>query len=266
MLTLLLTASISRGQNEIGPGPNSPARQFSRNSTEPSSGPYSDAADPSRNMTYATEPPVREGQFLRPPERYTGPGDPLFQSSWQNRPLDVSVFVGSMQGDTLIAGFEQQGLNIFGGLRLGWDFDHYWGGELRFAWTSLPLKDQVVSASDQHQDSIFYGDVDLLYYPWGDSRWRPFVFLGAGLATFNFTDAIGARHDETLATLPIGGGVKYMVREWLVLRADLTDNIAFGGNSGLDTMNNFSLTGGVELRFGGSRPSYFPWNNRSYFW
>jgi hypothetical protein len=222
-------------------------------------------ADPAHSEQYSSEPPVAAGPFAAHPNRYAGPGDPLFESSWQNRPLDVGVFAGGMQGDKLLDD-EKQGVNVFGGLRLGWDFDHYWGGELRFAWASLPLKDHVVSASDQHQDSIFYGDVDFFYYPWGDSRWRPFVTMGLGLGTFNFTEASGIRHDETLPTLPIGCGIKYMIRDWLVLRADLTDNIAFGGNSGLNTMNNFSITGGVEYRFGGSRPSYFPWYSQPYVW
>ena len=58
--------------------------------------------------------------------------------------------------------------------------------------------------------------------------------------------------------MPIGIGLKYRLHDWLTLRADVTDNLAFG-SSGLATMNNFSFTTGMEFRFGGYHKNYWPW-------
>jgi hypothetical protein len=59
--------------------------------------------------------------------------------------------------------------------------------------------------------------------------------------------------------MPLAIGVKYYCQKWLAARLTLTDNISFG-NSRMRGMNNLSLTGGVEVRYGGPRLSYFPWN------
>ena len=39
--------------------------------------------------------------------------------------------VGGISGDTLIAGQINQNGGFLGGMRLGWDYDHYWGLETR---------------------------------------------------------------------------------------------------------------------------------------
>ena len=49
------------------------------------------------------------------------------------------------------------------------------------------------------------------------------------------------------------------MHEWLVLRFDVLDNLAFGSGR-LGTMNNFSFTTGFEYRFGGEHYNYWPWN------
>jgi hypothetical protein len=193
-----------------------------------------------------------------------GKGHPLEGTSWRNRPLQAGWFVGGLFGDSLIDGRVSQGENLFGGYRVGWDFDHYWGTEARFGFGYLPVSD--VASGDRlpwcRQD---YGDVDLLYYPWGDSRWRPFLSVGVGWSFFHFEDDGGQTIGETLFSAPLGVGVKYLFRRWVALRLTATDNIAFG-NGTLSTMHNWSLTGGAELRFGGPRISYFPYHADRHLW
>jgi hypothetical protein len=65
--------------------------------------------------------------------------------------------------------------------------------------------------------------------------------------------------------MPLGLGLKIYQSPWFTIRFDVTDNISFGGGH-VDAMNNFSLALGVEFRFGGKRPSYFPWTGNTSYW
>ena len=89
--------------------------------------------------------------------------------------------------------------------------------------------------------------------------------IGAGIANYRFEDDRGQRFDEALLGIPIGIGVKYYSRPWLALRLDLVDNFAVG-SAGLETINNFSCTAGVEVHFGGPRKSYWPWYPDRHLW
>ena len=100
-------------------------------------------------------------------------------------------------------------------------------------------------------------DTSLLLYPWGDTRLRPFLSFGVGLAYFNFDD-IGGRQDKFVVDMPAGFGCKYYWNEGLTVRADITDNLVLAGQ-GLSTTNNASFTFGVEVRFGSLR-SLWPWH------
>ena len=51
-------------------------------------------------------------------------------------------------------------------------------------------------------------------------------------------------------------GIKYYFTNWMALRLDIADNLAFG-DAGADSMQNFSITAGTEFRFGGSRRNYY---------
>jgi hypothetical protein len=65
--------------------------------------------------------------------------------------------------------------------------------------------------------------------------------------------------------MPWGIGLKYQIYPWLIMRSEVLDNFAIGSGS-LDTMHNVSGTVSLEVRFGGHRPSYYPWNPSSYVW
>ncbi|MCA9142313.1 MAG: hypothetical protein H6821_15320 [Planctomycetaceae bacterium] len=198
------------------------------------------------------------------PVRSTGIGNPLKGTSWRNRPFHIGWMIGGLIGDTLIDGSVDQKDGLYGGYRLGWDFDHYWGTELRYAFAAQELVDlqgtvPLASGAD------YFWDINLLYYPWGDAEWRPFASVGLGVAAFGFKDANQTQYDEALLTIPIGIGVKHYYRPWLALRTSLVDNLSFG-SQGLDTMHNVSLSFGVEAHFGGPRNTYFPYHGGGMIW
>ena len=190
------------------------------------------------------------------PLRHRGWGEPMLGTSWRNRPFAVDWAFGGMATAGLTENARQTGGTV-GGYRLVYDFDHYWGVEWRHLWASANLRsalDVDYSATTQHQ---FY-DVSLLWYPWGDARWRPYAGLGLGMVNYDFFDGAGLKVDETMLTMPIAGGIKYYVQPWAILRLDLSETIVFAG-SDIDAHAQFMATVGTEFRFGGKRTKYYPW-------
>jgi hypothetical protein len=197
-------------------------------------------------------------------DRFIGWGEPLYGASWLNRPLGAGWFAGFMQGSHPILGLVGQHGGFFGGYRFTWDYDYYYGLEARLGGGAIGLKypgyDYPTATSD-----LYVADINLLYYPLGDARWRPFVSLGLGTTKISFYDREDAYYGGVLVSLPFGVGLKYRWREWLALRCDIMDNLAFGRGP-FNTMNNVSYTGGVEIRFGGLRKTYYPWHPSRQIW
>lgn len=196
--------------------------------------------------------------------RHTDRGVPLEYSSWLNRPYHVDWFLGPLLADNPAGDRVSQTNELLGGLRLGWDFDYYWGLEWRFAWADPNL----VSVSDIEVQSgrYFASDVDLLYYPWGDTKVRPYFLLGLGLNEIDTVrDETGLTQQVTLLGMPLGVGVLFPQTHWLAWRLEILDNLAFG-NDGVDTMNNISFTAGMELRMGARPNSYWPWRSSRNIW
>ena len=185
--------------------------------------------------------------------RHQGIGMPLIGESWRNRPWHGDFMIGGLFLDDLTADQTRSSDGTLTGARLGWDFDHYWGTEFRFA-ASEP---QLIGRSDQA--SVRYADVSVAYYPWGDARIRPFTSLGVGVNTVEFLAANGNPVNETLLSVPVSLGSKYYLKKWLSLRAEVTNNMAFGGKQ-LNSMFSWSVTGGVEMRFGGRQSRYYPYD------
>ncbi len=200
------------------------------------------------------------------PARHVGLGHPLVGTSWRNRPFHVGWLFGEMFGDQLIDDRISQGRNSFGGYRLGWDFDHYWGTEVRFGFSYLDLSDTppLEGVTDRTSRNHFW-DVNLMYYPWGDARWRPFVSLGFGAGNFLYHDETLLAHRETVVTFPLSAGFKYYQHNWMAWRVSVTDQWSLGAN-GINSMHNIALTVGVEVRFGGSRVGYFPYRSGQHIW
>ncbi len=196
--------------------------------------------------------------------RNVGRGIPLKGTSWLNRPYHVDWFLGPLLGDDLISNRVSQENVVFGGVRLGWDFDYYWGLEWRLGWADTSAQFATPQA-EPNEVSYVVSDVDLIYYPWGDSKVRPYFLWGLGVAQVDFLDDQSLNHNATLATMPFGGGVQFHQWPWLVWRLEVLDNLAFGAD-GLSTMNNVSLTAGMEIRLGAKPASYWPWRSSRKVW
>ena len=195
--------------------------------------------------------------------RYIGRGVPLEGTSWLNRPFHADWFVGTLLGDELT---QHVNLNneLFAGVRIGYDFDYFWGLDWRFGWSNPDVDIDGLSTQNRN-GSYFISDVDLKYYPWGDSKVRPFWLMGMGMTHIEFSNLSGVSHNVTLATLPLGVGVEFPQFPWLAWRLEVIDNIAFGAD-GVETLNNFAFTAGMEWRFGAKPQSYWPWRPGRKLW
>jgi len=184
--------------------------------------------------------------------RHIDRGQPLMGTSWTNRPYYVNLFSGAFLANSLNSNTDQTSGTI-SGVRLGWDYDHYWGTEFRLGLGNT----KVAGRSDQVD--IRLADISVAYYPWGDSRWRPYTSVGLGVGNFSFLDQTFQSIDDYSIQIPISIGVKYAFKPWWGLRLDATNYLSMPSND-LEFMNNVSLTGAVEVRFGGRRRSYFPYS------
>lgn len=192
--------------------------------------------------------------------RYRDAGHPLDRESWMNRPFSVGLFAGSLAADDLSSNQIVAGTGFFGGIRFGWDYSYFGGFETRVGWTKVAL-DYPSDPSIVGDGNFLLWDASWLYYPWGDTQWRPFFLVGLGMADMKFINFDGLRDHDVVFGLPIGLGFKYRWDARIAFRFDITDNIAFAAGNGLDDMSHFSFTGAMEWRFGGGpRLSYWPWN------
>lgn len=198
-------------------------------------------------------------RFHWPEGRYTGRGHPLVGTSWRNRPFYFDMFTGGLFGTSSITPYANQGNGMIAGGRFGWDGSHYLGTEFRFATADTSLVNQF-----QRGDLRFY-DASLLYYPWGDSMFRPFAGLGLGVTQYILVDQQGTVIKDATVSMPVSIGMKYYLRQWLTMRVDLTDNLSFGSKF-IHSAHNFSITGGMEIRMGGRRKSYYPFYPSRFLW
>ena len=196
--------------------------------------------------------------------RHVGRGLPMEGTSWRNRPYHVDWFAGPLLSDDLIGNQVAQDNELFGGLRLGWDFDYYWGLEWRFGWSNPNIQYNEPQAVADN-GSYFVSDIDIVYYPWGDSKIRPYMLFGAGLARIDFVNSNNVNFNTTLFTIPFGGGIQFRQTPWLAWRLEFLDNASFGAD-GVDSMNNLSFTVGMEFRMGARPASYWPWRSSRKIW
>lgn len=213
---------------------------------------------------------------------------PMTRESWLYRPLSAGWFMGFMQGNELIDDWVGQDQGFFGGYRFGWDYDPYWGCEMRFGFASVALSDSDRAKAAQEandldrgittDDPYFYRfdtrrdsgirlwDVEMLWYPFGDTYLRPYFLLGLGSARVDFMDRLSDRRIKSVLAMPIAIGFKYRLQDWLALRVEATDNFIAGAGSGFKNLHNFSLTAGLEVRFGGVRTAYWPYYPGRHYW
>lgn len=196
-----------------------------------------------------------------PPRR-----QPMLRESWLFRPFNVSVFEGALFATPPIKPQFHAATGYFTGFRVGWDFATHFGVETRFGFSKVYVLNADVSTLGGYQ-KIFYFDSNLLIYPWGDTRWRPFLSLGGGLADVSVVANNGLNLHPGAFNLPFGGGIKYRYGSRVAFRADIRDNLTFLGGGGLQTLNNLEVLGGIEFHFGGGdRRGYWPWNPSKHWW
>lgn len=179
-------------------------------------------------------------------EQLWRPGDLLDDSYWLRRPWSAGFLVGTMDGDSLTSQVDQ-GSDWLYGFRFGNDFAPHWGWELRNAFFSPELsypRDPSLSATAHN----WFVDVNVLHYPWGDTRLRPFWSIGLGAAQFKFMDQDRYNASEWVVDLPLAIGLKYHWTRWLALRGELSDTIIFGTEH-LNGMNNLSFSLGAEIHW-----------------
>ncbi len=130
--------------------------------------------------------------------------------------------------------------------------EDFWGVEGRFGYSAYGLQDPA-NGVPLRKLTTFLLDTDFLYYPFGDTQWRPFFMLGFGFADYRFTDDNNMQIHQTTLDVPFGIGLKYRHNEQWAFRLDVTDNLTFATGQNISTMNNYSVTGGIEARWGVAR-------------
>ncbi len=228
--------------------------------------------DPSKNLADAGPPPKSYRPFmswLNLRHSYThgrnvGLGHPMVGTSWLNRPYYVGGELGNLWLTESVEPSVSDDVDAFGGVFFGCDWDHYWGSEFALLRATPELINSAAPDADRG-DRLMIWSANLMYYPWGDSWFRPYWRWGIGATELDYPTDTGFRRDETLWTFPIGMGVKYPFRRWLAGRAELTDHWAWG-NDGIATQHNISLTLGLEWHFGAHPRSYWPWHPSRHIW
>lgn len=184
-----------------------------------------------------------------------GIGEPLQSGGWRTQPFSISGFSGATNGGPLIRNHVHEVPSYYGGVNFGWDYDHYWGIEKRLGFGALNL----TNSRDQRLQTglSVTGEYRLMYYPLGDSRWRPFLTTGIGWSDFYFRDDVNHQHLDTLFLFPFGVGIKYLWCDRWALRIDLIDELTLGSHL-TSTFHYVALTAGLEFRYG-QRLLRFPW-------
>ncbi|MEN1678743.1 MAG: outer membrane beta-barrel protein [Planctomycetota bacterium] len=196
--------------------------------------------------------------------RAIGAGEPLRGTSWLNRPIEATAEVGALIMTGPPANDIRAANDLFGAVQLGWDWDHYWGSQLRLGWSTPEMDNPNVQEADL-SDNFLLTDASVVYYPWGDSRTRPYLRAGFGLVDLEFTNSNGERQQENLFTVPLAIGMKRLVKRNLAFRAEFANNVAFGANEA-DGANYITLSVGLEGRFGGKPDGYWAWSPRGGAW
>lgn len=207
----------------------------------------------------------RRQRRFQPWKKFQSLNRPMSGESWLNRPFSAGLFVGALWSSDLIADRVRQEAGPIGGLRLGWDIGYRWGLEFRLAYAQPALSYQP-SVDSTNSNKFLVADWDVLFYPWGDTRVRPYFLAGFGLGNFSYVDATRDRAiNDSMLGIPFGLGLKYRWDQRLVLRGELLDSFLFDGSL-TDSTHNFTLTMGLEWRFGGSHRNYWPYQPSRNVW
>ncbi len=224
-----------------------------------------ESTGPSNAEEVVPLPPVDATPDELPPPALIEASTPMIAAPkefcWRDLPFSGSYQVGWLTGDPFSRSISDIPNGPILAKRYGWDFSDHWGVEARLADAWL-MESRRFNAAAIETESILFGDLSVLFYPLGNAKFRPYMIVGGGVADFKFLDAQGEKTQRGFADVPFGVGVKYPLKDWLILRAELLDSTRVGGDD-LPTMNNVSVTGGAEIRFGDLRKHFMPWRKKT---
>lgn len=236
---------------------------------------------PARRGVFSRQPlRQRLRELYGPPQgRHRGLGQPLTNESWLYRPFNAGWFIGALFGTPMIDGWLGFSSGYLTGFRFGWDQDHYWGLDMQFAYgqsgpwdldksyLAQPNELELQQLLDARRDlDMYQWATSIVYYPWGDARWRPYLSFGIGAARMRFTDPFLVQYDEIFFVLPLALGMKYHWNDCLAMRLECSDSFSIPGRGGLRAVHNLSINYALEIRFGGGRTAYWPWNPGKSYW
>ncbi len=213
-----------------------------------------------------------------------GCGQPLQMRSWQDHPYYFGGFCGWIYGSQLVDNMIDQNSGANGGIKLGYNFNDYWGveGRLHFAsisihetsygkevynaWYAATYPDSPYVPLTTRSNQLTSFDVSVQYFPLGNAKWRPYFTYGLGFTHEAFIDTYGVKNKVNAMCMPLGVGLRYWWNEKLAIQFDILDNVVFA-NGQAKTQNNFAFTVGISYAFGSSgkcRPtSYWPYTPSS---
>ncbi|HVA47134.1 MAG TPA: outer membrane beta-barrel protein [Pirellulales bacterium] len=180
-------------------------------------------------------------------------------NGWRSQPFSISGFAGATNGGPLIRNHVDELPSAYAGANFGWDYDHFWGIEKRLGFGALNLTNGLHQRLPQTGLSVT-GEYRVMFYPLGDTRWRPFLTTGIGWSDFYFYDDFHHRHINTLLSFPFGVGLKYHWSDHWALRIDLMDELTLS-SAQTSTFNYVALTAGLEFRYG-KRLLNMPWHRK----
>jgi|GEM_PF-4183756 len=203
-------------------------------------------------------------------------------ANWRARPFSVGIMAtvnfGSMLEENWISMTQGAGGILF----LNWDASPHWGFATRFSFASIGLSDAPRAktarynaaiaggmdeyAAQKHMESSRAGhwyqwDILAFWYPFGDTRVRPFLGVGLGAAQINYTDAIDVRTNNTAGVIPLMLGLRTRVNDWLAFHLEVGNNFSFGAGRTGRVISNTYIAAGIEFRFGGQRTMYWPYDS-----
>jgi hypothetical protein len=186
-----------------------------------------------------------------------------WSDSWQFFPIHLTKFSGLMQTSEPVHDKIKQGDGSLTGVRLGWDFASHFGVETRVGYARQALRDEAQAGSLAHENFILW-DTDLLFYPFGDRPWRPYLLAGLGVADVKFIDNQSVYWHQTLLAAPVGTGLQYRFNNRAALRLDVIDNMLLrsnAGGGGRHLQHDLSVSFGFEARFAYPHKNYFKYPN-----
>ncbi len=182
---------------------------------------------------------------------------PVVSEPWEHRPWEASFRLAAFWGDNIISKQLRLETDALWEFSLARRWKPYWTWELRWAW-SQPKVTTYPGAELPRADVILF-DLAARRTVFESRHWRWSLLLGVGGATFSLIDVAGVSRDQTVWQFPMGLGMEYRWDDHLSLTMQLRNHMVLGDGFGLETMHLVSLGLGLEYRFGGSVPSYWPW-------